>query len=70
MCPVTTPAWTPLFARAAAVVAVVGSPAAHASIIAREYGIPAVVGTRDGTARIGDGAVVTVDGGAGVVIMQ
>ncbi len=68
VCPVTTPAWTPLFARAAAVVTDVGSPSAHASIIAREYGIPAVVGTGDATSRIADGALVTVDGGAGLVI--
>ena len=68
VCPVTTPAWTPLFARAAAVVTDVGSPAAHASIIAREYAIPAVVGTGDGTTRIRDGEIVTVDGGAGLVI--
>ena len=67
VCPVTTPSWTTLFARAAAVVTDVGSPAAHASIIAREYGIPAVVGTGDGTSRIRDGEIVTVDGGAGLV---
>lgn len=68
ICPLTAPSWTPLFARAAAVVTDVGSPAAHASIIAREYGIPAVVGTGDATSRIADGALVTVDGGAGLVI--
>lgn len=67
VCPVTTPSWTRLFARAAAVVTDVGSPASHASIIAREYGIPAVVGTGDGTSRIRDGETVTVDGGAGLV---
>ncbi len=67
VCPVTTPAWTPLFARIAAVVTDVGSVAAHASIIAREYGIPAVVATGDGTTRIADGSRVTVDGGAGLV---
>ena len=44
--PATTPAWTVLFARAAAVVTDTGSPMAHASLVAREYGIPAVVGTR------------------------
>ena len=70
VCPVTTPSWTQLFERAAAVVTDVGSPASHASIIAREYGIPAVVGTGDGTSRIGDGELVTVDGGAGVVLRQ
>jgi pyruvate,water dikinase len=68
VCPVTTPAWTPLFSRIAAVVTDVGSVAAHASIIAREYGIPAVVATGDGTTRIADGSRITVDGGAGLVL--
>jgi pyruvate,water dikinase len=65
--PWTAPAWTPLFSRAAAVVTDVGSPAAHASIIAREYGIPAVVGCGDATARLGTGMRVTVDGSTGNV---
>jgi rifampicin phosphotransferase len=65
--PMTAPAWTPLFSRAAAVVTDVGSPAAHASIIAREYGIPAVVGCGDATARLGTGMRVTVDGSTGNV---
>ncbi|SDW69672.1 pyruvate, water dikinase [Arthrobacter sp. cf158] len=63
----TAPAWTPLFARAAAVVTDGGTLAAHASIVAREYGIPAVVGTRDATRRLHTGQHVTVDGGAGYV---
>lgn len=63
----TAPAWTPLFARAAAVVTDGGTLAAHASLVAREYGIPAVVGTGDATARLHDGQLVTVDGGAGTV---
>src|SRR5256885_14662613 len=49
--PLTSPAWTPLFNRAAAVVTDVGSAAAHASIIAREFGIPAVGGCGEATAR-------------------
>jgi pyruvate,water dikinase len=65
--PVTAPAWTPLFARAAAVVTDVGSAAAHASIIAREYGIPAVVGCGDATSRLRTGMRVTVDGSTGNV---
>ena len=65
--PLTAPAWTPLFTRAAAVVTDVGSAAAHASIIAREYGIPAVVGCGDATARLRTGMRVTVDGGTGNV---
>lgn len=65
--PFTAPAWTPLFTRAAAVVTDVGSAAAHASIVAREYGIPAVVGTGEATARLRDGMRVTVDGSRGNV---
>jgi len=63
----TAPAWTPLFAHAAAVVTDGGTLAAHASLVAREYGIPAVVATGDATTRLADGQVVTVDGGAGTV---
>jgi pyruvate,water dikinase len=65
--PVTAPAWTPLFADAAAVVTDIGSALAHASVIAREYGIPAVVGCGDATSRLTDGQLVTVDGDAGLV---
>jgi pyruvate,water dikinase len=63
----TAPAWTPLFARAVAVVTDGGTLAAHASLVAREYGIPAVVATGDATTRLADGQVVTVDGGAGTI---
>jgi pyruvate,water dikinase len=65
--PLTAPAWTPLFTRAAAVVTDVGSAAAHAAVIAREYGIPAVVGCDDATARLKTGMRVTVDGSTGNV---
>jgi phosphohistidine swiveling domain-containing protein len=65
--PATAPAWTVLFARVAAVVTDTGSPMAHASLVAREYGIPAVVGTGDATERFRDGELVTVDGYTGVV---
>lgn len=65
--PMTAPAWTPLFARAAGLVTDIGSAASHASLVAREYGIPAVVGTGDATARLRTGMRVTVDGGTGTV---
>ncbi len=65
VCPYTNPAWTPLFRRAAAVVVDTGSVASHAAIVAREYGIPAVMGTGNGTAVISDGEQVTVDGTRG-----
>lgn len=66
--PFTNPAWTPLFQRAAAVVVDSGSAASHAAIVAREYGIPAVMGTGDGTERLTDGQRVKVDGDRGLVL--
>ncbi len=63
----TTPAWTPLFAMASAVVTDIGGPLSHGSIVAREYGIPAVLGTGVATRRIRDGQTITVDGNAGTV---
>jgi rifampicin phosphotransferase len=68
--PVTTPAWTLLFTRAAAVVTDTGSPLAHASLAAREYGIPAVVGTGNATEYLQNGQIVTVDGNTGMVEVQ
>ncbi len=65
---ITTPAWTPLFARAAAIVTDIGGPLSHSSIVAREYGIPAVLATGVGTRRIKDGQIITVDGTAGTVV--
>ena len=67
---VTTPAWTPLFARAAAVVTDIGGPLSHSSIVAREYGIPAVLGTGAATRRIRDGQMISVVGNAGTVSLQ
>lgn len=64
---VTTPAWTPLFAKVAAVVTDVGSASSHASIIGREYGIPVVVGCGNATTELSDGEPIEVDGGAGFV---
>jgi pyruvate,water dikinase len=66
---ITTPAWTPLFAVASAVVTDVGGPLSHGSIVAREYGIPAVLGTGVATRRIRSGQRVRVDGDAGTVTL-
>ena len=63
----TTPAWTPLFAMASAIVTDIGGPLSHSSIVAREYGIPAVLATGLATRRIQDGQMVMVDGAAGTV---
>ncbi len=59
--------WTPVFAILAGVVLDGGSPGQHAAITAREFGLPAVFGTREATSRIPEGARVTVDGDRGVV---
>jgi rifampicin phosphotransferase len=67
VCPYTNPAWTPLFQRAAAVVVDSGGIGSHAAIVAREYGIPAVMGTVSGTTRLTNGQQITVDGSAGRV---
>jgi pyruvate,water dikinase len=66
----TTPAWTPLFAMASAVVTDIGGPLSHSSIVAREYGIPAVMAARSATRYIQSGQMVTVDGNAGTVTLD
>jgi pyruvate,water dikinase len=66
----TTPAWTPLFAMASAVVTDIGGPLSHSSIVAREYGIPAVMATGSATRRIHTGQIITVDGSAGTVMLK
>jgi len=63
----TNVGWTPIFPRAAAVVTDIGAPLSHASIVARELGIPAVVGTGNATMRLHDGDQVRVDGERGTV---
>ena len=63
----TNVGWTPLFPRAAAVITDVGAPLSHAAIVARELGIPAVVGTGNATMRLRTGDKVLVDGGQGFV---
>lgn len=67
VCPYTGTAWTPLFVKIAGVVTDTGGMLTHAAIAAREYGIPAVVGTWNATSSVHDGDIVRIDGGAGVV---
>jgi len=64
---ITTPAWTPLFAMAGAIITDIGGPLSHGSIVAREYGIPAVLGTGDATRRLKSGDRVRVDGAKGTI---
>jgi pyruvate,water dikinase len=61
--------WTPLFTSAAAVVTDIGAPLSHAAIVARELGIPAVVGCQDATMRLQTGDRIRVDGNTGIVLM-
>jgi pyruvate,water dikinase len=65
--PSTDPGWTPLFLTAGALVMEMGGVISHGSVVAREYGIPAVVGVPDATTRLHTGQTVTVDGSAGTV---
>jgi pyruvate,water dikinase len=67
ICPYTSTAWTPLFLKIAGVVTDTGGMLTHAAIAAREYGIPAVVGTWNATNSIRNGDLVKVDGNTGVV---
>jgi len=66
----TNVGWTPIFPRAAAVITDIGAPLSHAAIIARELGIPAVVGTANGTTRLHTGDRVFVDGEKGIVLIK
>ena len=68
--PSTDPGWTPLFMTAGALVMEMGGPISHGAVVAREYGIPAVVGVPDATIRIRTGDTVTVDGAAGTVAVE
>ena len=65
----TAPAWTTLFTLTGGLVADLGGALSHGSLVAREYGIPAVMGTGVATRRIHSGQVITVDGGAGTVTL-
>jgi len=70
VCRATTPAWTPFFGIIAALVTNGGGALSHAAIVAREFGIPAVIGTINGSVMIRDGATVTVDGSNGIVLVE
>jgi pyruvate,water dikinase len=63
----TAPPWTPLFATAGGIVTDTGGILSHCAVVAREYRIPAVVGTGGATAAIKDGQMIEVDGEAGTV---
>ncbi|MEU3170331.1 PEP/pyruvate-binding domain-containing protein [Streptosporangium sp. NPDC006930] len=68
VCPSTDPGWTPLFLTAGGLVMEMGGANSHGAVVAREYGIPAVVGVRGATERIVTGQEITVDGASGAVL--
>jgi pyruvate,water dikinase len=69
VCPGTDPAWTPLFLSAGGLVTEVGGMMTHGSVVAREYGIPAVVGVHQATTRLKDGLRIRVDGTTGKIVI-
>ena len=66
--PATNIGWTPAFSKVSAIVTDIGAPLSHAAIVAREFGIPAVVGCGNATTVLKTGDTVTVNGAAGLVI--
>jgi pyruvate,water dikinase len=69
VCQVTNPTWAPIFQKIVAAVSDIGGSMSHAAIVAREYGLPAVVGTGNATSRIKDGQRIRVDGARGIVTL-
>ncbi len=68
--PSTDPGWTPLFLTAGGLVMEMGGPMSHGAVVAREYGIPAVVGVHGATEHIATGQRITVDGSSGVIKIE
>jgi rifampicin phosphotransferase len=67
VCPSSNPSWVPLFAIAGGLITNTGGVLSHAAVVAREFALPAVVGTGDATSRIADGRLVELDGTSGIV---
>ena len=67
VCPSSNPSWVPLFTIAGGLITNTGGVLSHAAVVAREFALPAVVGTGDATTRIADGRLVEIDGTSGVV---
>ena len=67
VCPGTDPAWTPLFLAAGGLITEVGGLMTHGSVVAREYGIPAVVGVHQATTRLQTGQRIRLDGSSGQI---
>jgi pyruvate,water dikinase len=69
VCPGTDPSWTPLFLTAGGLIMEVGGMMTHGAVVAREYGIPAVVGVTDATTRLITGQRIQLDGSSGQIVL-
>jgi pyruvate,water dikinase len=69
VCPSSNPSWVPIFTIAGGLITNTGGVLSHAAVVAREFGLAAVVGVTDATARIADGRLVEIDGSAGTVTL-
>ena len=69
VCPGTDPSWTPLFLTAAGLITEVGGMMTHGSVVAREYGLPAVVGVHEATQRLRTGQRIRLDGSTGAITL-
>jgi pyruvate,water dikinase len=67
VCPGTDPSWTPLFLTAGGLIMEVGGMMTHGAVVAREYGIPAVVGVHEATTRLVTGQRISLDGSSGLI---
>jgi pyruvate,water dikinase len=67
VCPSSNPSWVPVFTIAGGLVTNTGGLLSHAAVVAREFGLPAVVGVRDATTTIADGRLVEIDGTLGTI---
>ncbi len=67
VCPSSNPSWVPVFAIAGGLVTNTGGVICHAAVVAREFGLPAVVGVADATELVADGRLVEIDGGRGLI---
>jgi pyruvate,water dikinase len=70
VCPITSPVWSVLFPHLAGLITDSGGMLSHPAILAREFGIPAVVATRNATTLLRDGQTVVIDGTAGTVRIE
>jgi pyruvate,water dikinase len=70
VCPGTDPSWTPLFLVAGGLITEVGGMMTHGAVVAREYGLPAIVGVDQATSRLVTGQMISMDGSTGTITLE